>query len=444
MLRLIKNKNSQELILNNHRFLLINEWNENIVHSILEYDALMITAQNNQSFETIVERIRTDDDMYVFLKPLFYKHDVSSSHVIHTDGKLDELTSETIISTINQKITAIKTNINRTNSFEESISNRFLQYIFTRNAEIIPQKNRTNKLGYAFPFINLFHDEESLKLFTLFNKIEKDQLITGTLKDQVQLCNPCHDSFLVYKETCPKCNSIDITPQDIIHHFVCAHVAPEEDFKVEGSDEMECPKCTKSLRHIGIDYDKPSAVYHCNNCSNDFQNATVMAECHSCNHQNQLDELTQVSIKKYTLTMKGIQTIQQGFDTKRKESTNANSFFYQLVKHESKRHSNSNPTCFVGTLSMEDELLNRLNDSYRKKLESEVKSIVNQYVEEENHQAIENGKRYVLFFDQTQQEAEAALSMLENNLALLFKNNLYTNLNIKSSLQAITQFNHTA
>ncbi|APD07884.1 hypothetical protein UJ101_02384 [Flavobacteriaceae bacterium UJ101] len=440
MLRIIKNTTTQQLLINDYSLLLISDWNDTIIHHVVNHDALLITTQHKDSFHTIVSNIRSHNDPELFLKPLFYKYDISSNYTIHTDGKLNELTFTNIIDGINQKFSEIQTTIPN-KSFKESITNRFLQYIYSRNGKIDAHKDRNSKLGYLFPFISLFYDKESFSIFNLLDSIEKRNLITSTIKDQIQLCNPCHDSYLIYKETCPKCGSIHITPQDIIHHFVCAHVAPEQDFKKESTDEMECPKCNKHLRHIGIDYDKPSAVYHCNNCLHDFQNAKVVAECHTCDHQNHLEELIQVAIKEYSLTLEGIHHVQNG---SRMHSANdpsvSDSLFYQLVKRESKRENPVHPSCFVGIISMNTILLERLNDHYKNKLKQEIKTIINQYIEDSNYQTADKENHYILLLDQSESEAQKILEKLENNLIKLLSDNLHITLKINSKLQSIHKF----
>ncbi len=435
MLHVIKNSTAQQLVINNYSYLLINEWNETIINHAHNFNALLIISQNTEVFNTIVSNIRTHDDPNIFLKPLFYKYEVKSSFTIHTEGLLDESTSGKMIQEIGQKIQEIKPT--KTSSYKEHLKHRFLYYLYSRKGNIIPKKDRHETLGYLFPFISLFHSQSIFSVFHILDEAEHQQLVEGQVNDYVQLCNPCHDSYLIYKETCPKCGSIHITPQDIIHHFVCAHVAPEDDFKKAGTDDMECPKCNKHLRHIGIDYDKPSAVYHCNTCNHDFQNAEVVAECHSCDHQNHLEELHQISIKKYTLTLKGIQTVKNGSDTTANTVESHHSIFHQLIKHESKR---TNSTSFVGIIHMETQLLQRLNNEYKVKLERELDQIIHQYVEDPIHHIKDQDKRYVLLVDQTEKTAMEKVKKLEQNLAILLQDNLFTDLNIRSELHTTHQF----
>lgn len=43
-----------------------------------------------------------------------------------------------------------------------------------------------------------------------------------------------------------------------------------------------CPKCHKTLRHIGIDYDRPASLYHCTDCDQTFLNPDTTALCTYC------------------------------------------------------------------------------------------------------------------------------------------------------------------
>ena len=108
-----------------------------------------------------------------------------------------------------------------------------------------------------------------------------------------------------YREVCPKCSSSNTTPDDIIHHFPCGYVGPMKDYKNQIDDKLDCPKCNKRLRHIGVDYDKPSVIYECNHCAHKFQDYYVNAKCLSCESDKSVDQLRSMEIRSYRLTKKG-------------------------------------------------------------------------------------------------------------------------------------------
>ena len=130
----------------------------------------------------------------------------------------------------------------------------------------------------------------------------------------------------------------------MIHHFRCAYIGPESDFRK--NDFLQCPKCNHKLKHIGIDYDKPSEIHTCKNCNHKSQETKMKAKCIDCRKENELDQLSTYSIFNYTPTEKGRQLAKQEFTSKnlivKSHSTSSNfiipfSAYNLLRKHEIKK-----------------------------------------------------------------------------------------------------------
>jgi diguanylate cyclase (GGDEF)-like protein len=66
----------------------------------------------------------------------------------------------------------------------------------------------------------------------------------------------------------------------MIHHFSCGHVDSLDSFR-QGTD-LVCPKCDQTLRHIGIDYEKPSDYFKCESCRAIVPDPAVELECLVC------------------------------------------------------------------------------------------------------------------------------------------------------------------
>ena len=128
-------------------------------------------------------------------------------------------------------------------------------------------------------------------------------MIEGRFVDRLHLCNSCHSAFINFREACPGCRSSYLRVSDTIHHFACGCVAPEESYVSESA--LVCPKCERLLRHIGLDYDKPSTIYTCLVCSERFQDADVEGFCFDCQHVSPAEDLVQRDIKEYGLTPEG-------------------------------------------------------------------------------------------------------------------------------------------
>ena len=106
-------------------------------------------------------------------------------------------------------------------------------------------------------------------------------LLARQVANRVRLCPECDDGRLNYREACPKCNSLDIRQQEMVTHFACAFSAPLQEFR-RGSD-LVCPKCNQLLRHIGVDYEKPSRLFRCSDCESIFRDPKVEVQCLRCN-----------------------------------------------------------------------------------------------------------------------------------------------------------------
>ncbi len=198
------------------------------------------------------------------------------------------------------------------NQYTTTLINRILGkvllYIHTRDIQDYrPVPSRESKLGYIYPMLtpNLdFRREE--KALDILDMAEQEGFLTSSYLDSFYTCNNCYNSYLLFRETCPNCQSSDVESEEQIHHFPCAYVGPISDFQ-NSSDPtaLDCPKCERTLKHIGVDYDKPSIIFTCNRCDHVFQNPVVKAKCNVCNSDMQVENLLKKNLKSYQLTSLG-------------------------------------------------------------------------------------------------------------------------------------------
>ncbi|MBR1787559.1 MAG: hypothetical protein IJ762_00005 [Bacteroidaceae bacterium] len=105
--------------------------------------------------------------------------------------------------------------------------------------------------------------------------------------ERIHLCPNCQSSHLIFAECCPKCESSHILQEPMIHHFRCANVSPESTYSYDG--ELRCPKCRHRLRHIGVDYDRPTDTYSCQECGHTFLHSEILLSAkHTHPHPNSL------------------------------------------------------------------------------------------------------------------------------------------------------------
>lgn len=131
-------------------------------------------------------------------------------------------------------------------------------------------------------------------------RLASEGLATRSLANRLRLCPVCSKGRINYRETCPQCGSIDVAHEDMLHHFPCAHIGPLTDFQNDG--ELVCPKCRKTLRHIGVDYEKPAGQFQCRHDGFIFAEPNVEAQCLTCSNTCNPSDTFQKIIYTYTLT----------------------------------------------------------------------------------------------------------------------------------------------
>ncbi|WP_412984622.1 hypothetical protein [Pontimicrobium sp. IMCC45349] len=431
MFKVVKNNNQKILTQGSLDYLIIEKWSNSLEDVISNCQAVIIATKETNWFNDIVLQLRTHKDKNVFLKPVFYKYDIKSEYIIHTDGLFEEDLSNHIVKAILDKVESVP-QLQIEQNFD--VTTRLIQFLYTREAKLSPTKNRYSKIGYVYPFIGLYFTSKEYEIEKQLQFLVNDEALNVQLKDKVQLCNDCHDSYLIYKETCPKCKSINLEAHDIIHHFTCAHVAPQEQFINNENDNLQCPKCNKHLRHIGIDYDKPSSVYNCNTCDHHFQVAQVVSECHSCNHVNSLEELIEVTIYDYELTMKAMLMAEGKYVINKTEEQDAVIIFNQLLDQEKERNFAKGYSSYLATVSLTGELLNILDSDFINSFWKDIKEIVKQYVANDLCYIKKGNSIQLLLLDVDEEKAEEVRDKMIYNMELLLSDNIKSHIKITNDL----------
>ena len=435
MLNLVRHNNSsRKIIQDGYVLLLVSHVSELQYEDLTLLDGFIVDTDSLPEVSEVVVAIRTHREIQVALKPLFYNSIYKlPKHInIHMDGSVELSMMNSYvqrIATINKRMSAIEEP--KLFSHEVLIHYKTMAYLYSRNTELIPTHSRESLIGYEFPFISLMYKKtEAVSLLEGLRKTVEKNYLSSKLLDYIHLCKSCSGNYLNFRECCPKCNSIDIDAHDMIHHFVCAHVAPEKDFKKE--DGLECPKCDKHLRHIGIDYDKPSTIYSCNSCSHEFQNPGMLSLCVDCGTENQLEELLQKTIASYALTQKGEQLLFQKSNTgvARKSNHSENigimsvDLFKILLNQEMKRVKATKGNSFFASVKFQNNQLQLLNSEAKKGLMIEVGGIIKSYLKDTDILASESFDSYYLLMPETKENQLERLEMIDYNLSKLLSDNL--------------------
>lgn len=136
--------------------------------------------------------------------------------------------------------------------------------------------------------------------------------LARTFFDRIFCCPQCRSAHLSVREECHSCRSANISEEVMVHHFQCAHEAPESQFRRQSG--FECPKCARPLRHIGLDYDKPGSITRCDDCGSINDKPSVGFKCIACGAHHAPDQVPVKTWYSYNLTSAGQQRALQGKD----------------------------------------------------------------------------------------------------------------------------------
>lgn len=269
----------------------------------------------------ILCQIRRQLSPAIYLRPVLFLIDsdtIPAEIVTASDGNIhrsscDERLLEEWVSRvdhINQWITHLS---NVKTGSDTNIAFKALRVITSRNIELEPITTVRRNSGYVYPLLEpLFEKRDSGVLETL-DFLESQHLLSGRFISRAHFCGHCASAFLNFKETCPQCASDDIHSDELVHHFKCAYTAEITNFRK--ADRLVCPKCERELKHIGVDYDKPSIIYNCNSCSHQFQDPKIMTACYNCGRQAEPENQQTRSVQAFSVSAIGKNAADYGLDT---------------------------------------------------------------------------------------------------------------------------------
>lgn len=315
----------------------------------VNYTGIIIDGKNPDFVRIVIKRIRGNHRPEIYLKPIILLNGNS-----HRDMFIKSLIDGVIfsfdqISLIHEHVHVINDLTNKLTlinsiSFEAQVLSKLLYFMYTRELKSLePLPYYLSNTNYSFPFLACnYSDFEEYQVLEVLDTAMNEGVFKSNFVDRIYLCSNCKSSHLSYRETCPKCSSSHTDSYDIVHHFPCAYVGPITDFTNDIDDQLNCPKCSKKLKHIGVDYDKPSVLHECKNCDNRFQDFNVKAKCMNCTFDNPVEQLVNKEIYEYLLTKKGENYAVQGYVTTPKDiediiGTVKFDTFKTVVKYEIER-----------------------------------------------------------------------------------------------------------
>ncbi|WP_157747559.1 response regulator [Cohaesibacter sp. ES.047] len=141
-------------------------------------------------------------------------------------------------------------------------------------------------------------------------KLAENGFLKPAFFERFHTCGGCGSSQFNVREECPTCRSSNLHEDNYLHHFKCAHQAPEADF-MQG-DELVCPKCRQRLLHFGSDYDKPGTVITCQSCHHSTSEPNIGFVCLACGAHTDGDAIRTRDVFGFSLTDKAVDFLRAG------------------------------------------------------------------------------------------------------------------------------------
>ena len=179
------------------------------------------------------------------------------------------------------------------------------------------------QLGFTYPEIDKITKDPKLTKEALQVLVEH-HILKREFYDAIVTCPSCNSHKLSLRLKCPSCGSTNLDKGITIEHLHCGHVDLQKKFLKEG--RLLCPKCSKELTTLGVDYRKPGIYYKCNNCGEMSTTPKHNYRCEECGKKFEENEFNITKVYKYIL------------DPKSKTLLETWTIDYELLRKEIKKH----------------------------------------------------------------------------------------------------------
>lgn len=167
-------------------------------------------------------------------------------------------------------------------------------------ARLEPELDAAAPLGHRYPLAEETMQMGAADAVRALEELSDLGLFQRTLVNRVHVCRSCEQCHINFREECPRCESIDLKVERVLHHFRCGYTGIESEFG-QGL-ELSCPKCRRELFQLGQDFDRPHETYVCKQCESLFEEPHIGAQCLACGTTSAGHEAPQRSINTYSPT----------------------------------------------------------------------------------------------------------------------------------------------
>jgi len=314
---------------------------------------------------------------------------------------------------------------------DTNIAMRVLRLLASRDKEQTPLTTSRRVSGFVYPLLEpLFSKRDSSILETL-NFLHDQRILSGRFIQKAHFCSHCDSAFLNFMEACPQCNSNELEIDELVHHFKCAYVGEVSEYRQ--GERMVCPKCDRELNHIGVDYDKPSIVYRCQQCNHHFQDPKIMSACYNCGRSTEPENQMHRDIQAYSVTAIGHNAAQFGLDTLftriLKTELNLHNYdafrdFYNIETSRINRYKKSSSSLVILSIQGMDELYIRLGRR-SSEVYSEMSAVFRTVLRTSDVITARNESLFIVIMTETDTNAsQRAVERLQEGIISLLQNNL--------------------
>ena len=427
---------------------LVSDYENFDIKKVPLYDALILDYTERDKCLKALRDVRGSGIESIYLIPLFVLSiaDIKNQEIVElADGVINNIQTDTI-NTFVENVKSKRRQLKPFNMNAEINKNliKMLRFSFSRDKELKPVKDRHHIIGFKYPILSLSlgDDNARMQIQTVHEAVEKE-FFKAEYVDRLHLCSNCSSGFLNYKELDPETNSSHLETENLIHHFTCAYIGPESDF-IRG-DQYTCPKCNKTLRHIGVDYDKPSVMYHVVGSDRYFQEPVMKAECMNCGHQNEVEGLQQYDVYNLTLTEEGKEEAIQPKGSQSVQDVVYSGFitystFGTFLRYEIERVKTSSRNSSIGLirLNITSKMEAELGTRYVKIIE-EISSFISNNTDSSCILSRSMHSFFILFPDTPLEKCQMKIEKIKLAVIELLKNNVKDqNINVHSTVREIT------
>jgi len=180
-----------------------------------------------------------------------------------------------------------------------------LRQIALAGGTVTPDADPAAPHGYAY--VKLGDDvERDLGILARRNYLEP------RFFDRVSLCPKCGSHHLNVREICPSCRRAHVAAEGLIHHFRCGYVGIPAEFSPADDGNYTCPKCNRTMHHIGSEFDRLGRAFLCRACGVISDNPPLEALCFACGARTPAENLVSAEIYSYVLTSRGAAAVRNG------------------------------------------------------------------------------------------------------------------------------------